>query len=251
MDLLFLGTGTSFGIPMIGCKCAVCTSKNPKDRRSRPSALLQYAGRNVLIDTAVELREQLLAADIGHVDAVLYTHAHADHIFGFDDLRAIGRKGAVPLYADAGTAQTLRETFRYVFDGGEAPSEVPKAKLNVVNGPFDLFGESVWPIELLHGKMPVLGYRVHDVAYLTDCSMIPDASLRMLGNLEVLVIDAVRFRPHPTHFSVDEALEVISILKPKRAFLTHLCHDIEHDAVSAMLPAGTELAYDGLRVTVK
>lgn len=249
MDLLILGSGTSFGVPMIGCKCAVCASTNPKDRRTRPSALLQYAGRNVLIDTAVDLREQLLAADVGHVDAVLYTHAHADHIFGFDDLRAIGRKGAVPLYADAHAAQVICDTFRYAFDGGDKPSEIPRVSLNVIDGPFDLFGEHVWPIELLHGKLPVLGYRVRDVAYLTDCSAIPDASLRMLGNLDVLVLDAVRFRPHPTHFSVDEALEVISILKPKRAFLTHLCHDIDHDTVSAMLPSNVALAYDGLRVT--
>ena len=249
MDLLILGSGTSFGIPMIGCTCAVCTSTNPKNRRTRPSALLQYGGRNVLIDTAVDLREQLLAAKIGHVDAVLYTHAHADHIFGFDDLRAISRKGPVPLYADARSAQVMRETFRYVFDGEEQPSEVPKADLRVIDGPFDLFGEHVWPLPLLHGKLPVLGYRVRDVAYLTDCSAIPDASLRMLGNLDVLVLDAVRFRPHPTHFSVDEALEVISILKPRRAFLTHLCHDIDHDTVSAMLPPDVALAYDGLRVT--
>ncbi len=251
MEIVILGSGTSFGIPMIGCKCSVCTSTNPKNRRTRPSALFKTGTRNILIDTAVDMRLQLIAADVSHVDAVLYTHAHADHLHGFDDLRAIGRKGPVPIYGDAKTLEVIRRSFSYAFDPGPQPSEVPKATLHEIRGPFDLFGEHIWPIDLLHGKLPVLGYRIHDAAYLTDCSAIPDASLRMLGNLDVLVLDAVRFRPHPTHFSVDEALEVISILKPKRAYLTHLCHDIDHDTVGAMLPPGVELAWDGLTLTTK
>ena len=249
MDLLFLGSGTSFGVPMIGCKCGVCTSDNPKNRRTRASVLFQFADKSVLVDTSIDLRFQLLAADVHHVDAVLYTHAHADHLHGLDDLRSIGRKGAVPLYADARTAEIIRTSFAYIFDDAEKPSEVPRVKLHVVDGPFDLFGEHVWPVELLHGKLPVLGYRIRDVAYLTDCSAIPDASLRMLGNLDVLVLDAVRFRPHPTHFSLEEAIEVVEILKPKRAFFTHICHDLDHDTVNAMLPENIRLAYDGLRVT--
>ncbi len=250
MDLLFLGSGTSYGVPMIGCKCAVCTSTNPKNKRTRASVLFQFAKRNILVDTSIDLRMQLLAADVHHVDAVLYTHAHADHLHGLDDLRSIGRKGAVPLYADARTADVIRASFAYVFDACDAPSEVPRVALNVLDGsPFELFGQHIWPIELLHGKLPVLGYRVCDVAYLTDCSAIPDASLRMLGNLDVLVLDAVRFRPHPTHFSLEEALEVVEILKPRRAFFTHICHDLEHDTVNAMLPEHVKLAWDGLRVT--
>lgn len=249
MDLLFLGSGTSYGVPMIGCKCAVCTSENPRNKRTRASVLFTLGERNILVDTSIDLRAQLLAADVGRVDAVLYTHAHADHLHGLDDLRALGRKAAVPLYADARTADIIRTSFSYVFADGDNPSEIPRVKLHVVNGPFDLYGEHVWPIELLHGKLPVLGYRIHDVAYLTDCSAIPDASLRMLGNLDVLVLDAVRFRPHPTHFSLEEALEVVDILKPKRAFFTHVCHDIEHETVNAMLPEHVRLAYDGLRVT--
>lgn len=181
---------------------------------------------------------------------MLYTHGHADHLHGLDDLRALSRVEPVDLYAGDSTAQVIRESFRYVFDGTAKPSEVPKVRLHVINGPFDLFGETFWPIELEHGELPVLGYRVHDVAYLTDCSAIPDRSIRMLGNLQVLVLDAVRFRPHPTHFSVEEALEVVEILKPRRAFFTHLCHDIDHQTVSEMLPENVKLAYDGLRVTV-
>lgn len=246
MELLILGSGTSYGVPMIGCKCDVCTSDNPRNRRTRASALFRCNGRNVLVDTSIDLRFQLLAADIDHLDAVLYTHAHADHLHGLDDLRAISsRHGPLDLYASAATATVICESFRYIFDT-DHPSEVPKVHLNTIDGPFELFGETFWPIELEHGTLPVLGYRAHDIAYLTDCSGIPEPSLRMLGNLEALVIGAVRFRPHPTHFSVDEALEIIEILKPKRAYLTHICHDLDHRTVNEMLPEGVELAYDGL-----
>jgi len=251
MDVLFLGSGTSYGVPMIGCKCEVCTSADPRNRRTRASVLFQYDGRNVLVDTSIDMRFQFLAQDIDHVDAVLYTHAHADHLHGLDDVRAIStRHGPLDLYADAHTAAVITQSFRYVFDEAEPVSDVPTVRLHTIDGPFELFGETFWPLELEHGTLPVLGYRVHDIAYLTDCSGIPETSLRMLGNLKVLVIDAVRFRPHPTHFSVDEALEVIGILKPERAYLTHLSHDLDHETVSAMLGEGVELAWDGLRVTV-
>jgi len=251
MEMIFLGSGTSYGVPMIGCDCEVCTSTDPRNRRTRASVLFRNGGRNVLVDTSIDLREQFLAAGIDRVDAVLYTHAHADHLHGLDDLRAVSaRHGPVDLYASAETEQTIRQTFAYIFDDGNHVSEVPKVRLHTIDGPFDLFGETFWPIELEHGPMPVLGFRVHDIAYLTDCSGLPELSLRMLGKLEVLVIDAVRFRPHPTHFSVDEALEIIDILKPRRAFLTHVCHDLDHQTVNDMLPEDVELAYDGLRVSV-
>jgi len=228
----------------------VCTSDDPRNRRSRPSVVFAWDGHHVLVDTTPELRLQLLAADIDTIDAVLYTHAHADHLHGLDDLRGVSRlHGAVDLYADERTAGVIRTSFSYLFDGEEYPSEKPDVRLHTVDGPFAVCGETFWPLELMHGQLPVLGYRAGDIAYLTDCSAIPDDSLRMLNHLRVLVIDAVRFRPHPTHFNVDEALEVIDILKPERAYLTHICHDLDHATVSEMLPPGVELAWDGLRVT--
>ena len=249
MEMLFLGTGTSYGVPMIGCKCEVCRSKDPRNRRTRASVLFQYGTHSVLVDTAIDLREQLLAADVDRLDAVLFTHGHADHLHGLDDLRGISRQhGEVDLYANAETVAVIRRSFSYIFDGREQPSEVPMLRLHTLDGPIDLFGETFWPIELEHGKAPVLGFRVHDIAYLTDCSAIPEKSLRMLGSLDVLVLGAVRFRPHPTHFSVDEALEVIDILKPRRAYLTHISHDLDHQTVNDMLPEGVQLACDGLRV---
>ena len=252
MDILFLGTGTSFGVPMIGCKCDVCRSDNPRNKRTRASVLFQYGGHSVLVDTSIDMRQQFLVNDISSVDAVLYTHAHADHLHGLDDLRSVtSRNGLLHLYANAETVGTIRQSFSYLFDGGDHESLIPDVSLHTLeSGPFDLFGEIFWPIDLDHGSRRILGYRVHDIAYLTDCSNIPEESIRMLGNLEVLVIDAVRFRPHPTHFSVDEALEVIEILSPTRAWLTHLCHDLEHDTVNEMLPENVRLAFDGLRDTV-
>jgi phosphoribosyl 1,2-cyclic phosphate phosphodiesterase len=251
MDLVILGSGTSYGVPMIGCKCAVCRSSDVRNRRTRASVLFQYGGRNVLVDSSIDLRFQLLAAGIDRLDAVLYTHGHADHLHGLDDLRAFSRQGPLDLYASAPTARIITESFRYVFDDAEQPSEVPRLRLHTLDGPTDLFGETFWPVELEHGRLPILGYRVHDIAYLTDCSGIPDRSLRMLGKLKLLVIGAVRFRPHPTHFSVDEALEIVTILRPERAYLTHISHDLDHETVLEMLPDNVELAYDGLRVTVE
>ena len=251
MELGILGSGTSHGVPMIGCTCGVCRSEDPHNRRTRASVLFQYGGHNVLVDSSIDLRFQALAAGVDRMDAVLYTHGHADHLYGLDDLRIFSRVKPLDLYASERTAAVIRESFRYVFEGAEQPSEVPRLRLHTLDGPIELFGETFWPIELLHGKLPILGYRCHDIAYLTDCSEIPERSLRMLGKLKALVIGAVRFLPHPTHFSVDEALEIVSILNPERAYLTHISHDLDHETVSEMLPENVELAYDGLRVRVE
>jgi len=252
MELLFLGTGTSYGVPMVGCDCEVCRSSDPHNKRTRASAVFRYDGRNVLVDTATELRLQVIANGIDRLDAVLFTHAHADHLHGLDDLRGFtSRQGPIDLYADARSADVIRTSFAYAFGEEAEYLELPRIRLHEIDGPFELFGETVWPIALEHGKLPVLGFRMGDIAYLTDCSGIPEESLRRLHRLEVLVIDAVRFKPHPTHFCLDEALEVIDILSPERALITHISHHFDHDTVNAMLPDNVRLAYDGLSVSTK
>jgi phosphoribosyl 1,2-cyclic phosphate phosphodiesterase len=263
LKVTVLGSGTSHGVPMIGCECAVCRSADPRDRRTRPSILLQLdepsgaasssrvsgAVRHVLVDTSTDLRMQALRHDIRRVDAVLYTHSHADHIFGLDDVRRFNvlQHSAVPFFADPRTAADLERTFAYVFarttpTGGGVPQLAPFR----VGGPFTLGGVEVGPVPLLHGRRLILGFRIGAFAYLTDCSAIPDASWPLLEGVEVLILDALRHRPHPTHFSVSEALDVVARLGPRAAYFTHICHDLPHAATCAALPAGVELAYDGL-----
>lgn len=252
--MTFLGTGTSHGVPMIGCDCPVCRSDDPKDRRLRTSIYLDVPDHaRILVDTSTDLRQQALTHDITRVDAILFTHAHADHVMGLDDVRRFNRMqgGAVPCYASEPTWRDLRKTFHYVF--GEAAGQgggVPELDARTVAGPFIVGGVRVLPVPLLHGRMPILGFRFGGAAYLTDCNRIPDESWPLLEGLDVLVIDALRFRPHSTHFSVDEAIDVARRLAPRRTLLTHICHDLAHAAVSASLPSGIELAYDGLALDV-
>ena len=250
----FLGTGTSHGVPMIGCTCATCRSTDPRDRRLRPSIYIEVTGGGrILVDSATDLRQQALASGITRVDAVLYTHAHADHILGLDELRRFNmiQGGTIPCYADAGTWDALKRTFFYVFDGmARHGGGVPQLEPREIAGPFDAAGAHVWPIPLLHGKLPILGFRFGAFAYLTDCSAIPDASWALLDQVDTLVIDALRDKPHPTHFTVGEALEAVARIAPRRAFFTHMCHDLPHAATCARLPRGVELAYDGLAVDV-
>jgi phosphoribosyl 1,2-cyclic phosphate phosphodiesterase len=248
----FLGTGTSVGIPMVGCDCAVCRSPNPRNHRYRCSALLRVPRGNILIDTAPELRLQLLRAGVGVVHAVLYTHYHADHLFGLDDLRPIPRNlgHAVPLYCTAEVEGKIRTAFAYAF-GPEAEQLsygfIPKLTFERIGTEsFDVVGERVTPIPLEHAHFDVLGFRVRDMAYCTDVSAIPRSSWPYLEGLDVLVLDALRFKPHPAHFGLDQALDVISQFRPRQAYLTHMSHEIEHEEVNRRLPAGVELAYDGL-----
>jgi len=224
----FLGTGTSTGIPMIGCACPVCRSDNPKNQRYRCAVLIQLPQGNILIDTPPELRLQLLRAQVGLVHAVLYTHYHADHLYGLDDLRPIPRHlgGAVPLYCTNEVERKIRQSF--------------------TDGPFTVLGERVVPIPLIHAHFNVFGFRLDDVAYCTDVNKIPPESWPLLEGVRVLVLDALRFKPHPGHFCLEEALDVISRLGPERAYLTHMSHDLEHEATNRLLPKGVELAYDGL-----
>jgi phosphoribosyl 1,2-cyclic phosphate phosphodiesterase len=246
----FLGTGTSHGVPMIGCACAVCQSSDPKDTRLRPSIYLEVPQRaHLLVDTSTDLRQQALAHRVTRVDAVLFTHGHADHVMGFDELRRFNamKGGALPAYASAETWLSLRQTFHYVFDGQpRAGGGIPAIEPIQIDGPFEVCGLQVTPVPVWHGPWPVLGFRFGAFAYLTDCNRIPDASFDLLRGVETLVLDALRFRPHPTHFTVAEALAAAARVGAVRTYLTHICHDVAHAETSRTLPPGVELAYDGL-----
>ncbi|HEY4329509.1 MAG TPA: MBL fold metallo-hydrolase [Phycisphaerae bacterium] len=259
MTVTFLGSGTSAGVPMIGCHCAVCTSDDPRDKRTRPSIVVSYGGHNILIDTAPELRLQAVREGLDRISAVVYTHAHADHIFGLDDVRRYNTLMGLPLplYAAAGTMATLRSVFPYAFDPPPLPAANrpykdamfrPELLPALIDGPFDLFGKTWEPLELPHGRFKVLGFRVGGFAYCTDCNDVPaDVRARLTG-LDTLIIDGLRPRPHPTHLSFDQALEVIADLKPRQAFFTHLSHDMKQADIDAMMPAGVSAGYDGLKI---
>jgi phosphoribosyl 1,2-cyclic phosphate phosphodiesterase len=250
-----LGSGTSHGVPMIGCSCAVCRSSDPKDRRTRPSIFIAVdGGPSILVDTSTDLREQALAHRIMQVDAILFTHSHADHIMGLDDSRRFSQmaKQKIPCYADAETIASLRKTFYYAFDPATEPGGgLPQIELRTIDGPFAIGGVTIQPIPLLHGSRPILGFRVGDFAYLTDTNHIPDAAWPLLAGVRTVILDALRHRPHPTHFTVAEALAAIDRMQTERAYLTHICHDLPHAATNASLPAGVELAYDGLALTIE
>jgi phosphoribosyl 1,2-cyclic phosphate phosphodiesterase len=252
--VVFLGTGTSHGIPMIACDCRICTSTDPRDKRTRPSVLIEYGGKSVLLDATPELRMQCLANGIRRVDAVLFTHAHADHVTGLDDLRRFNDilGGPLPCYGDKATLQHLRQMFRYAFTHDpDYVSAKPTLHPIEVAGPFELFGRQVTPIDLMHGQMPVLGYRIGRLAYCTDCSDIPPSSVEKLRGLEVLILDALRIRPHPTHLTLAQAIEWATRIAARRTLLTHIAHEILHAEVERTLPAGIELAHDGLIVDVR
>jgi phosphoribosyl 1,2-cyclic phosphate phosphodiesterase len=248
--VLVLGTGTSHGVPMIGCDCATCTSTDPRDRRSRASIVIQTAdGSTVLIDTTPDLRSQALAHNVRRVDAIIYTHSHADHVMGLDEVRRFNvlQKSAIPCYGDERTLRDLRRIYSYIFDA-DTPrgGGVPQVVLARVLGAFCVGAATFTPIPLMHGNRTILGYRVGSFAYLTDCSAIPETSWPMLSGVRTVILDALRERPHPTHLSVDQALGIVERLAPQRAYFTHMCHDLPHAATCARLPAGVELAYDGL-----
>ena len=249
-----LGSGTSHGVPMIGCTCAVCTSTDPRDCRTRPSIYVDVEnGPKILVDTSTDLRQQALANGVLRVDAILFTHSHADHVMGLDDSRRYSQmqKGALPCYADALTVGSLKKTFHYVFDPQiDKGGGLPQIELHTIDGPFSIGGVGIQPIPLMHGSRPVVGFRFGDFAYLTDTNHIPDASWPLLAGVKTLILDALRHRPHPTHFSVSEALAAVARLQPRRTYLTHICHDLPHVATNAALPKGVELAYDGLQLTI-
>lgn len=254
-ELAFLGTGTSNGVPMIGCTCAVCRSADPRDNRMRSSAVIRdlTAGRTYLVDTGPELRVQALRAGLSRVDAVLYTHAHADHTAGLDDMRRFNelQSTRIPIYANAEAAAMIAERFAYAFTtqftffGGK-----PDLDLHVVEAPFAPFGTAITPLPVFHGKLPIVGYRIGDLAYVTDAKDIPEETFGLLEGTDTLVLNALRDRPHPTHLSVAQALAVIERVGPRRTYLIHLSHELGHEELSRRLPAGVAVAYDTLTLRV-
>lgn len=250
MQLRFLGTGTSMGVPVIGCTCKVCTSSDPRNRRTRTSALLRTSRTTILIDAGPDFRAQALTAGLRRLDAVLLTHSHFDHIAGLDDLRPLCQgRGCMPIYGASQTLAEVRERFAYAFDETSAGSTRPSLDLRPVQGPFVVGDVEIRPFDILHGTWTITGYRVGGLGYVTDASDIPPASWRLLQDLEVLVLNALRHEPHPTHFTLAQALEVITALAPRRAYLVHMTHNIDH-ADGKWLPPGVEFAYDGLEVTI-
>jgi phosphoribosyl 1,2-cyclic phosphate phosphodiesterase len=253
MRITVLGSGTSSGVPTIGCSCSTCASTDPRDNRLRPSVLVQYGGKNVLIDTTPDFRAQALRARIARVDAILFTHSHADHILGLDDVRPLNyhQKMSIPAYGTTATLDVVRRVFQYAFDSEPTQSSVPRVDLRVITEePFELFGMEVVPVPVMHGNGVTLGFRFGDAAYLTDHSEIPADSKRKLRNLDVLFLDALRHRPHPTHSTVAQSLASVEELQPRRAFFTHICHDLPHAQTEAALPPHVRLAYDGLEIEV-
>lgn len=251
IDILFLGSGTSAGIPMIGCKCRVCTSGDPRDRRMRASVLVSYANTKVLIDVTPELRLQCIANDVNGIDAVVMTHAHADHLMGMDDLRRFNTLSGTTLdvWMDAATSETVQRCFGYCFTLKPEPGVYrPMLIDRRIDAPFEIGGRAWTPIPLKHARATILGFRIGDVAYCTDASGIPDASWSLLEGLDLLVLDALQPTRHPSHFSIDEALAVVERVKPRRTFFTHMSHNVMHAEIEATLPTNVRLAYDGLRL---
>ena len=250
--LIFLGTGTSVGVPVVGCGCDVCVSTDPRDRRLRTSVALGLPGGTLLVDTTPDLRTQLLRAEIGRVDAVLYTHDHVDHVYGLDDVRPLctwaGR--SMPVFCEERVERRIRRAFDYAFETAPAPGGgIPRLEFErITSAPFELLGARVVPLRLRHGVFDVLGFRFGDLAYCTDTNQIPDETWPLLAGLDTLVLDCLRPARHPTHFSLAEALAVAARVAARRTLLTHMGHELGHAVTSATLPAGVELAYDGLEL---
>jgi phosphoribosyl 1,2-cyclic phosphate phosphodiesterase len=252
MRVTFLGTGTSHGVPIIGCGCPVCRSGDPRNQRHRCSILIEVDGVKLLVDTPPELRIQLLRENIATADAVLFTHAHADHIFGLDDVRrfndANGR--ALSCYGSEATLATVRRTFEYVFVPTQLGGGKPQLDLIPVENAFSVGGVGVTIVPVLHGELPVYGYKIGGFAYVTDCSAIPSESAKLLTDLDTLVLGVLRPEPHETHFSLSEGLAVVDQLRPRRAYFTHISHRLDHERTNAILPPGVEMAYDGLKLMI-
>ena len=263
--LTFLGTGTSMGVPTLGCNCAVCRSAvtpppegDPRNRRTRPSVVINWGPETqkhgVLIDTGPDFHHQAIRENIRRIDAVFYTHPHADHILGMDDLRPLtfSLASPLPLYSDDTTADAIERVFDYTFRPPTRGTTIARVRIHRFTSPeeeIELFGATFRRIPVNHGKLSISGYRFGSAAYLTDMSSLPETSIAQLQNLDILILDALRHDPHPTHSNVENSLKLVDQLKPKRAFFTHMGHDLDHAATDAMLPTHVRLAYDGLKLT--
>ncbi|MFQ5431081.1 MAG: MBL fold metallo-hydrolase [Nitrospinota bacterium] len=256
ISLLVLGSGTSTGVPMIGCDCDTCSSDDPRDRRTRASALISWLEgsdiRNVLVDTSTDLRQQSLNAALNHIDSVLFTHPHADHIHGIDELRSFNflQKNSIPCYGSPYTLSRIRTMFDYIFSDEVQLSAIPKITLEPMEGDFTIFGRKIVPLAARHGEMDIYGYRIGSIAYLTDCNLVPDSTLEKMQRLSLLVIGAVQTKRHPTHFNIDQAVKLSRTVGAEKTYITHLNHSIRHENQNAELPDNVWLAYDGLRETV-
>lgn len=250
--LTFLGTGGSFGVPMLGCGCAVCRSSDPRDRRLRTSALVELGESRVLIDASPDLREQALAHGVERVDAVLFTHDHADHIGGIDDLRAynIRQRGPIHCFGDGPTLDGIRARFDYIFSAVPPQGSRPRLSLCALDGPFEIGGRRVLPLRVLHGRREITGYRFGDLAYITDASALPPETWEAVRGVRALVLNALRREPHPLHFSLEESVETARRIGAERTCLVHTGHELGYRETSPLLPEGIELAYDGLVLEV-
>ncbi len=253
VTLTFLGTGTSMGVPMIACDCKVCTSSDTRDKRTRSSIMISVGNKNILVDTTTDLYHQALKNNIQNVNAVLYTHAHADHIHGIDELRRFNhvQHEEIVCYGKADAVEAIESIFKYIFTRKNGQFDIPQLRTEHISGVINLFGLDITPIEILHGSQIIYGYRFLDCAYLTDCSAIPEKSLELLQGLDILIIDGLRYAPHKNHFSYSEALEMVESLKPKRAYLTHLTHDYLYEDMKDKLPENVFLPYDGLQIELR
>jgi phosphoribosyl 1,2-cyclic phosphate phosphodiesterase len=250
MKVTILGSATSTGVPIIGCDCPVCTSANPRNKRTRCSVFVEVKGSNILIDTSTDLRCQALRHGIKRLDAVLYTHSHADHTHGIDELRVYNfvNKSPIRCYGNPQTIDNIKNNFRYIFDGVESAGGKPMLTLTEVSEVFRLGGVGITPIDVYHADWTILGYRIGGMAYLTDCSGIPDRSWERLRGLDVLIISALRYKPHPAHLNVEQAVEVARKLKPGLTVFTHMGHELDYDTLSRELPASIVPAYDGMEL---
>jgi phosphoribosyl 1,2-cyclic phosphate phosphodiesterase len=253
MRIIFLGTGTSVGVPMIGCGCAVCASADPRNKRRRTSLYIAAGGVHVVVDTPPDFREQMLAFRVPRVDAVLFTHSHADHIFGFDDIRRFNtiQGAAIPAYSSRGTLADLKRIFDYVeCNAGTPDTYLPEVDFRGIDGPFDLGGLHVAPLGVIHGRGTTLGFRFEcegrTLGYVPDCGAMPDDTLRGLAGVDVMILDGLRHRPHPTHLTVERSVALLERIGAKRSYLIHLCHDLDHEETQRALPAGMFVSYDGL-----
>ena len=247
MKITILGSGTSTGVPMVGCGCRVCSSDDLRDRRTRASLLIRHNGRTILIDTSSDLRQQVLREGVKKIDAVFFTHTHADHVNGIDDLRGFYflHKEVIPCFASHGALDTLQAGFGYIFREQESSGYTPLLTPHEISGPFELFGLQIIPVPLVHGRTTALGYRIGSFAYLTDCSSIPDSSLKLLEGLNLLIIDGLRWSNHPFHYNIDGAIAAAGKIRAARVILTHLTHEVAYSE-GCKLPPGFEFAFDGM-----